>query len=36
MHHRTKLHQTGQTVVEISRLTVFKMAAIHHLGFLEI
>jgi len=33
MNHLANFIEIGRTVVEISRLTVFKIAAIRHLGF---
>jgi len=36
VHRHTNIVKIGQTVAEISHLTIFKMAAVHHLGFLNI
>jgi len=36
MHRHTKFHQISQTGVEKSHLTIFKIAAVRHLGFLKI
>jgi len=36
MHRHTKFTKIGQTVAEISHLTIFKMAAFCHLGFLKV
>jgi len=36
VHHHTNFVNIGQTVVEISHLTILKMAAVRHLGFLNI
>jgi len=36
VHRHLNFVKIGKTVAEISHLTIFKMAAVHHLGFLNI